>query len=174
LAKPKKRKTAKKHQSLPPIKADTAQTVARLRRYASDIDLSGGRVKPRLLSILFCDFASRTDDLKVNLLGIFDRIFVNPEIEKSPPFVFYARTAETFEDQIWLRVFDPDDEPAIEIRFDPPEEIVPDSGLPAPPKQVQIVIPLQMNFKKKGTYWFDLSYRDLSLGGAGLVVDFED
>ena len=173
MAKPKKRKTAKKYQPLPPVKADSAQTLARLKHYAKEIDLSGGRARPRLLSILFCDFASRTDDKKVNLLGIFDRIYVHPDLRKSPPFVVYARTAETFEDQLWLRVFDPDDEPAIEIRFDPPKEVIVDESLPAnAPKQIQIVIPVQLVFRKTGTYWFDLSYRNFSLGGAGLVVDF--
>ncbi|HKZ79363.1 MAG TPA: hypothetical protein VJ124_13900 [Pyrinomonadaceae bacterium] len=44
------------------------------------------RKRPRLLSILFCDFASFTIDKKVNLLGIFDRIYVHPEQKKTPVF----------------------------------------------------------------------------------------
>ncbi|MCM3874446.1 MAG: hypothetical protein ND895_27460 [Pyrinomonadaceae bacterium] len=156
-----------------PRKSDNAEARERLRKYASEIDLPGGRARPRLLSLLFCDFSNRTDDRKINLLGIFDRIYVHPDIMRSPPFVLYGRAAETFEDNLWVRVFDPDNEPQVEMKLDPPPVETLDADRdPDDPKQLQFYLPVQMTFRKEGVYWFDISYRDFSLGGAGLVVRF--
>jgi Family of unknown function (DUF6941) len=180
LAKPKKkRKIVRKQKPLSLSKAAqaSAEAKARLSRYAEAIDLPKGRVRPRLLSLLFCDFANRTDDHKLNLIGVFDRIYVHPDIRKSPPFILYGRSAQTFEDALWVRVFDPDNEPQVEIKFDPPSkeqiQTLREAQVerdPDDPDQFQFYIPIQMTFKKKGTYWFDVSYRNFSLGGAGLVV----
>jgi hypothetical protein len=172
LAKSKQRKTARKYR--PSKDKDRRKTLEHLREYASTVDVSGGRTKPRLLSLLFCDYSNMTDDHKVNLIGIFDRIWVHPEQRLSPRFVVYGRTAETFGDNLWLRVFDPDNEPAVEIKFDPPpldsafREDWPDGA----PKQFQFAIPVQLKFHKTGTYWFDIAFRDFSLGGAGLLVEY--
>lgn len=178
MAKSKTRKTARKHKPLSLPKADQAkaEAKARLRQYATEIDLAAGRARPRLLSLLFCDFANRTDDGKMNLIGVFDRIFVHPEERKSPPFILYGRSAQTFEDNLWVRVFDPDNEPQVEIKFDPPSkeqvEAIKIHRDPDAPDQFQFYIPIQMTFKKEGTFWFDVSYRNFSLGGAGLVIRF--
>jgi uncharacterized protein DUF6941 len=174
LAKSKQRKTARKYQ--PPQKTDKQkqETIERLKRYASAVDVSGGRTKARLLSLLFCDYSSMTDDRKMNLLGIFDRIFVHPEHRQSGRFVLYGRTAETFEDSLWVRVFDPDNEPSVEIKIDPTEVVgsFREDWPEGAPKQFQFAIPIQVKFQKSGTYWFDIAYRDYSLGGTGLVVEF--
>ena len=143
-----------------------------LNKYAAAIDVPEIRQKPRLLSLLFCDFANRTDDGKVNLLGIFDIVYVDPNVQKSPAFMLYARTAQAFEDNLWLRIFDPDNEPQGEIKFDPPPiEFTEDRDMSLP-VQVQFMLPVQLTIRKEGTYWLDIAYRDFSLGGAGLVVKF--
>jgi hypothetical protein len=174
LAKSKKRKTARKYRLPQKPDKQKQETIERLKQYASAVDVSGSRTRSRLLSLLFCDYSSITDDKKMNLLGIFDRIFVHPEEKQSGRFVLYGRTAETFEDSLWVRVFDPDNEPSVEIKIDPVEaatqfrEDWPEDA----PKQFQFAIPINMKFSKSGTYWFDISYRDFSLGGTGLVVEY--
>jgi hypothetical protein len=143
-----------------------------LKAYIEKTDFSEIRQRPRVLSVLFCDYANRTDDNKVNLIGIFDRIYAHPEKRMSPPFIVYARTAETFEDNLWVRVFDPDDQPVAEIRFDPPEVPNEPDREPDWPNQLQFFLPIRMALPKEGVYHFDLAYRDFSIGGAGLVVKF--
>lgn len=173
MAKSKRRKTARKYRPSSASKRSTTSALEkeRLRRYALEIDLAGGKARPRLLSLLFCDLANQTTDQKMNLIGVFDRVFVHPDVKTSPRFFIYGRTAQAFEDNLWVRVFDPDDEPQVEIRFDPPPKDILDKDRNADdPKQMQFYIPIQMTFTKQGTYWFDVSYQNFSLGGAGLVV----
>lgn len=93
----------------------------------------------------------------------------------SPPFVLYARTSEAFEDNLWLRIYDPNDKPRLELKFDTPTikfTDEKDANDPTFPIQVQLTLPLQLKLDKEGTYWFDIAYRDFSLGGTGLVVRF--
>ena len=141
-----------------------------LVRYVTSINLPDLRQQPRLLSLLFCDYVSRTDDKKVNLLGIFDRVFMHPEEKQAPVFFVFARVAEAYEEPLYLRVFSPDNEPQAELKFDPPVMLTE----PNMPKQIQVILKLQIGFKKTGTYWFDLSYQGNSIGGAGLVVGHKE
>lgn len=169
MAKSKKRKTARKYKPAPALPVIPES----LKRYAAALDIPEVKQTPRLMSLLFCDFASKTDDGKMNLLGIFDRVYVHPEIRMTPPFVLYGRTVETFEDNLWLRIFDPDHSPRAEFKFDPPAEIkLARERDPNLPTNVQFIIPLQLNIQKQGIYWFDIAYRDYSLGGTGLPVMF--
>ncbi len=97
---------------------------------------------------------------------------MHPELQLSPPFFIYGRTAEAFEDALWVRIFDPDGQPYSEIRCDPvPLKKAPDREEDWP-NQLQIIVPIQLKLKKEGVYWFDLAYRDASIGGAGMVVNF--
>ena len=172
MAKSKTRKTARKYQPTPPVRKVKALTET-LKNYISKVDVSEIKRKSRLLSVVFCDFANRTNDGKVNLLGIFDRIYVHPDNKISPPFILYARTAETFEDNLWVRVFDPDDKPVAEIRFDPPTEVPFQEDRDKDwPNQMQFFLPVRMSLPKEGVYYFDIAYRDFSIGGAGVVVKF--
>ncbi len=167
MAKPIKRKKAvlkAKGKNVPP-KANLPEI---LRRYTEVLDLPRVRKAPRLLSLLFCDFTNTTNDNKTNLLGIFDRVFVHPEKKQSPRFIVYGRVAEALQSPLVLRVFDPDNTPQAELSFEPPA--MPTDRDPNLPNQIQFMLSLAMKFEKQGTYWFDISYQDSSLGGAGLVV----
>lgn len=170
MARSKTRKKAKVGAKTRKVAPSKPALPEQFSRYVASISLPDLRQQPRLLSLLFCDYISRTDDKKVNLLGIFDRAFVHSEEKQSPVFFIFGRVAEAFREPLWLRVFDPDNEPQAEMRFDPP--VMPTE--PNMPKQVQFLMKLQMRFNKIGTYWFDLSYQDNSLGGAGLVVGFRE
>jgi hypothetical protein len=131
-----------------------------------NVDLSTERKKPRLLSLLFCDFASITKDDKVNLLGIFDRIYIDPEQKTTPNFVIFIRVGELAEG-FATTVFGPDDLPVLQLFSVPQEPFTPNL-----PRQVQTLITLRLKVEKEGVYWFDISYRGASLGGAGLVIEY--
>ncbi|HEY2972034.1 MAG TPA: hypothetical protein VGJ48_05940, partial [Pyrinomonadaceae bacterium] len=120
MAKSKKRKpTRRQRPSMPtapspPAIPETDPVASEAqRRYASSLDTAKEREKPRILSILFCDFANFTVDKKVNLLGIFDRIYVHPEKKKTPLFTLFIRTAETIEERVSITLFDPKGAPRL-------------------------------------------------------------
>lgn len=169
MAKQKPRKRVKPAKP----KTETAvlqQTVLpeRLKEYLARYNFLDVRKEPRLLALLFCDYINTTGDDKVNLLGVFDRIWVHREGRLSPRFVVFGRVAEAFKSPLWLTVLDPDNEPKAEIRFDPPK--MPSDRDPNLPNQIQFMLYTRMKFDKDGTYWFDISYEGNSLGGAGLAI----
>lgn len=133
-----------------------------------NIDIVQERKKARLISLLFCDFASFTKDDKVNLLGIFDRVFVHPERKQTPRFALFLRTAEATQEPIQVTVFDPHDNVILAFNFGGEEQKFA-LDLPA---HVQLLVDIQFMASMEGVYWFDVSYEGESLGGAGLVVQF--
>ena len=145
----------------------SSELVEALKDYTVRLNLPEQRKKPRLLSLLFCDFANFTLDKKINLLGIFDRIYVPPNNTKTPVFTLYVRTAETVEERLIVTLFDPDGKVGMAFQFGG-EQLTYTPGLPA---QVQLAIGVQFAADKQGPYWFDVSYKGVSLGGAGLVVE---
>jgi hypothetical protein len=151
-----------------PSKAKLAAAAEVLNRHASTVDLATERSKPRVLSLLFCDFASFTIDKKVNLLGIFDRIFVHPEKKQTPIFTLFIRTAETIEERLTVTLFRPDGKPGLGFQFGGQKQ----TYTPNLPAQIQLLIGLQFVAEIEGAYWFDVSYKEKSIGGAGLVVEY--
>lgn len=132
-----------------------------------NIDVSVERGKARLLALLFCDFTNTTNDKKPNLLGVFDRIYVDPEQPITPPFVAFIRVAEVT-DSFDITMIGPDDLPAFQIKSVPSGTAFTE-GLP---RQVQTAILLQFEIKREGVFWLDISYRGVSLGGAGLTIEY--
>lgn len=171
MAKSKKRKPTRRQKPVAPSQPSLSTantTVEAQRRYASGLDLKSEREKPRVLSILFCDFANFTIDKKVNLLGIFDRIYVHPENKKTPTFTLFIRTAETVDERLSVTLFDPMGKPGLGFQFGGEQQTY-TPGLPA---QIQLVIGLQFTAQVEGAYWFDVAYKQKSIGGAGLVVEY--
>jgi len=134
-----------------------------------DIDVAEERLRPRLLALVFCDFASFTKDDKVNLLGVFDRIFVDPEERQSPPFIMYVRVAEALEG-LTHTIFGPTNQPILQAVLGPPDEIKERVG--NRPQQVQALIALHFRVEVEGVFWFDISHKGKSLGGAALTVEY--
>lgn len=175
MAKSKKRKpTRGRKLSTPtstlaasPPSASPAAAAAQ-SRYAAKLDTAKEREKPRVLSILFCDFANFTIDKKVNLLGIFDRIFVHPEQKKTPVFTLFIRTAETIEERLNVTLFDPKGAPRLAFQFGGEQQ----TYTPNLPAQIQLVIGVQFTAEMEGAYWFDVAYKEKSIGGAGLAVEY--
>lgn len=176
VAKSRKRKTVRRSKvllsaakNLPAPQTEQLSVVAvALKEYAARLDVASERTKPRLLSLLFCDFASFTLDKKVNLLGIFDRVFVHPENKLTPVFTLYVRTAEAIEEKINVTLFTPDNQAGMGLQFGGEEQVY----TPNLPAQVQLVVGLQFKADMEGPYWFDISYKQKSIGGAGLVVEY--
>jgi hypothetical protein len=132
-----------------------------------DIEVSIEKQKPRLLALLFCDFTNTTNDDKPNLLGVFDRIFVDPEKRMTPPFVVFVRVAEVSE-PFKITMIGPDSVPALQVTSQP-IDTAHTEGLP---RQVQSFLVLQFEAKMQGVFWFDISYKDKTLGGAGLTIQY--
>ena len=132
------------------------------------IDIAQEQEKPRLISILFFDFKSETPEGKLNLLGVFDQIYVDPEEKRTPPFGLFVRTRHTFDAPINVVVFDPKGKPQGGFSFSPSKGEIPE---PRPP-QMQVLGLVAFNAPIEGLYWFDVSYNQESIGGAVLQVEF--
>jgi len=176
LANPRKRKSAKRGRGAvskakgvspesPP--SPSPKLAKAVKEYSEQFNARIEREKPRLLSLLLCGFSNFTIDKKVNLLGVFDRIYVPPENKRTPVFTLFVRTAEAIEEPLAVTLFTPDNKLGMAFQFGgEPQVYTP--GLPA---QVQLAIGIQFIAEVQGPYWFDISYKGISLGGAGLVVE---
>ena len=133
------------------------------------VDVQKERAKPRLASILFCDYWNQTEDGKTNLMGIFDRIYVHSKGRLTPNFVLFIRSVNTIEESLKVRVFAPDGSPAVGIDFDAFDASVFTPNLPA---NVQSTLNLRFPVESEGVYWFNVFYKGESLGGAGLVIEY--
>lgn len=132
-----------------------------------NIEVSKEREKPRLLALLFCDFASFTKDDKVNLLGIFDRIFVDSDEKRTPRFAVFTRVAEVT--GFTTTIFDPDGMPSVQAETKIQADVKFTEGYP---RQMQTLTAMQFEIRKPGVYWFDISFEGESLGGAGLAIEY--
>ncbi|MBA3243210.1 MAG: hypothetical protein H0T60_18475 [Acidobacteria bacterium] len=138
----------------------------------ANMDSSKKWQQPRLESILFCDSYSITEDGKTNLLGIFDRIYVDPEIKQTPPFKIFTRTAETKQDSIQIIGYAPNGAISTVVAFGriPASEFTP--NLPANLHSIANMGPFHVPME--GVYWFDVSFKGQSVGGAALVIEFRE
>jgi len=115
--------------------------------------------------MLFCDYVNQTVEGKVNLLGTFDRIFVDKGAS-TPKFIIFLRTAETLDGELRLTIISPKEKAVAALVFGgDAERKNPDY------QQMQLITPMQFQVMEHGLYWFDLSYKDQSLGGVGLSLE---
>lgn len=129
------------------------------------------RARPRLVSILFCDYWNQTEDGKTTLAGIFDRIYVHSKGRLTPNFVLFLRSVDTVEEGLRIRVFAPNGSPVMGIDFDNFDASVFTPKLPA---NVQSTVNLRFPVESEGVYWFNVFYKGESLGGAGLVIEYRE
>ncbi|PYP83507.1 MAG: hypothetical protein DMF61_23080 [Blastocatellia bacterium AA13] len=125
--------------------------------------------KPRLVSLLFYDFANRTANGKFNLSGIFDRILVDLNKKRTRSFGLFTKTAETHKGIIRILILDPNGKLVVALDF----------GMDAtefPPDQkyhiTQASGAIEFDTPIEGLYWFDVSYNGKSLGGTALQIEF--
>jgi hypothetical protein len=145
-----------------------------LKEYTSRLDLENERAKPRLLAVLFADYLNHTKEDKVNLMGVYDRIYVNRELKKTPPINLFVRLSEALETPISVTVFSPANKPMSSVQFAASRRQFEESGNRPPeyPKQWQTAMTLQFPVETEGVYWFDISYKGQTLGGVGLPIEF--
>ena len=133
---------------------------------STEIDRTIDMARPRLVALIFCDWANVTTDQKFNLIGTFDRITVSASDKRPPLFALYIRLANTLEDDVHLQVYNPDGTSALEGRFKP-QDI---SSSVHNPIFLQIAARLQFEAEQDGLYWFEVLYQGQSLGGTALTV----
>ena len=134
------------------------------------VDIASEVARPRLLAILFCDWVNETPENKANLIGAFDRLFVQSDSRLTPPFTLYIRATHVHEGPTLIRVFQPDGRVGLEAAVEPPEVT---EGTDEP-ENLQVIARMQFVAEQVGTYWVEVSYRGQSLGGAPLVVQLRD
>lgn len=128
--------------------------------------------RPLLVSLLFCDSCDLREDGKANVIGIFDRIYIHPDIRLTPPFMLFVRTAETTGGIIQIICRDPDGRIPTVVNFTsaPASEFSP--KLPA---NVQGIVTMNPFFAyTEGVYWFEVLFEGQALGGAALVIEFRE
>src|SRR5438270_374416 len=86
------------------------------------IDAAQERKKPRLVTILFFDFSNETRERKLNLLGVFDRLFVAPETKKSHQFGIFLRIAQVYNDRVEVTIYGPTGDKMGDFGFDTSSE----------------------------------------------------
>ena len=134
-----------------------------------NIEVAQERAKPRLVSLLFYDFANRTGNGKLNLLGIFDRIIVDAEKKRTRSFGLFIKTAETHDGIIRILILDPNGQLIAGLDFGLAEKEYPKDEKY---HVAQASGGIEFDTPVEGLYWFDASYNGKSLGGTGLQVDF--
>jgi hypothetical protein len=135
-----------------------------------NIDVAQEREKPRLLAILFFDFFNETSEGKINLLGIFDRIYVPPTKKRSPPVGLFIRFNYVLNGLVQIVFFSPNNKPTGGFAFSTDDIKDRKEGQ----NQLQIFVKTEFDTPEEGDYWIDVSYRGLSLGGCKLTVEFRD
>lgn len=125
--------------------------------------------KPRLEAILFCDYANRTQEGKLMLVGCFERIIFSQEEQKvSMPFFLFFRTAETTDGFLQVSIIAPNEKIVLAFQFDTSKlKFAPDA-----PANVDFLQQIQFPAPHEGFYWFDVAYKGESLGGAPLAIEF--
>jgi hypothetical protein len=140
---------------------------------ATSFDIEAAKAKPVLVALLFFDYANQTSEGKVNLLGIFDRIFVDPNEKKTVPFGLFVRTNETLDSPVKIVIISPENKIVGNLEYELPRKSAP---VTEKQKQVMMQVMLQVQFAAplEGGYWFDVSFEGQSLGGAPLTVAYRD
>ena len=139
-------------------------------KIGTPMKVSADAKKPRLVAILFFDFANQTETQKLNLNGIFDRVFVDINEKKTVPFGVFVRTARTLDSPVQVAIVSPKNKLAGGFRF-----TVNSADLGGKkPELIQFVGNVSFATPVEGLYWFDVSYEGKPLGGCYLQVEFKD
>ena len=137
-----------------------------------DIDaLIRKRKDPRLEAIVFADYAVVGRDGKTTVAAIFDRVFADPEKRKTGRFFLYIKTAETMDAPVGITISDPKGRLVATATGS-----VDSSAFEGePPTGVAMIVPFSLRLGPQGIdgpYWFEVFYKEQSLGGSVLNVAF--
>lgn len=134
------------------------------------IDVVKERDRPRLVALLFCDYANQTKEGKNNLLGTFDSLYLDPEKGKSTPrFIMFLRAYRVQSGQLQVSIFAPSGElgAALRVGVTTSKDEPPESR-----SHLQALLQVQFEVSDEGKYWVDVSHDGVSLGGAMLTILF--
>lgn len=135
------------------------------------IDVAAERRRPRLEALLFAEYATKSEGGLYHLSGCFNRLlFSKGEKRITNRFYLYVQTGETRDGEFQVAVFSPGNELLLAMSF----EIETAEYSPKYPTQFHLLHRVQFPVPVEGNYWFDVSYRGESLGGAPLIIDFKD
>jgi hypothetical protein len=122
---------------------------------------------PRLICMIFADWAANTVDGKGVLAGVFDRVHLYPHQLGQPLSCFlFIKTSMMHEEATIVHIHQPDGKHIGGFVLAVPEQFVPYG----PPNSIQIVSPITMIFPVPGVYWFNFWYRGLSVGQIPLPI----
>jgi hypothetical protein len=141
--------------------------------FTSNADIKQERQRQRLVALTFCDLVSFDTRGKVNLMGCFDRIFVDKETSQTGLFYLYVRTAGARKGHVDVTFLSPKNKPIAQIGYDID---VKEADVPLDrPAHVQFHGRVGFGAKEKGVYWVDVTFNGESLGGRDLTIaDKED
>lgn len=142
----------------------------KIEQLAVSVDVAAELKKPRLVTIIFCDYASLAKDGKANLMGCFDRFFLKASAENTGTFWLYIRTAETWDGEVQFALVNAQNEPVAGFTFNT-SEVVP---LPSKdrPAFFQFIGQLAFAIAEPGFYWADVSFNGIPLGGTPLTIQY--
>lgn len=136
-----------------------------------DIDVALVAAKPRLESVLFVEYANQTADGKTNLIGVFDRLFIDRATKESGTFFLFVRTSETHKGVVEIVLVDPNSKPRLGVRFD--GRAFPFAEPNPYPRLMQFLDRVAFRATIEGTYWAHVTYEGKALGGAPLTVEWK-
>jgi hypothetical protein len=133
----------------------------------TNIDAKAEREKPRLVSLLFCDYANKTAEGKFNLLGTFDAMQLDPSrpTKATPHFIVFIRIRNITDGLLQLAIYGPDNKLAAAVGTQVKHE--------AAVRHLRALIRVQFVVQEPGTYWVDVTHEGVSLGGDSLDIRFE-
>jgi hypothetical protein len=135
------------------------------------INVAEERKKPRLVAILFCEYATQTATETPVFAGCFDRLYFSKgEAKVTSLFYLYVQTGETRQGDLQIAIFSPNDELHMAISFDMGEGREYSPGYPV---QAKVLQKIRFPVPFEGNYWFDVSCNGQSLGGRALIIEFE-
>ena len=144
-----------------------------LTEVSINFDFGSEIEKPRLVSLLFFDFANQTSDGKVNLSGIFDRLLVSPETKKTVPIGIFVRTARTYDSPVTVSIISPGKKPVGGFAFTMTRQEREAQGGKGD-GMMQILARVQFDAPSEGEYWFAVGFDGQTIGGCPLLVEFRE
>jgi hypothetical protein len=133
------------------------------------IDVQAEIGQPRLVALLFADWAGILEGNKVALGGVFDRIYLRP-VTPHPPLSFYlnVKVTQAYDEDIYIHIYNPEGESMGAVISRAAENF---PASPSGPNYGQVIVPLSINIQEPGIYWFEVTYRNERLGLAPLIVE---
>lgn len=136
------------------------------------IDLSSIKDKPQLVSLLFYNFVNETKENKLNLIDIFDRLYVDINTKISTPFGVFIRVVNALGSPVRCDVFSPENVFTGGLSFSVRRDYTLEDG--RKPIQMQVAGHMVLRTPIQGTYWFIVSYEGKVLGACPLLVEHKN